>query len=73
MKANRLQRQGRTEELNAYTSRHVGRWARSLLRAAGANVTVQTGAPIVPIHIQGSYNGKQRSQHYLIKGYDCEC
>jgi len=41
VKANRLQRQRRIEELDAYTSKQVGRWARSLLRVAGAKITVQ--------------------------------
>lgn len=41
LKANRLQREGRTEELDAHTSERVGRWARSLLRVAGAKINVQ--------------------------------
>ncbi|TQR45886.1 lysophospholipid acyltransferase family protein [Paenibacillus popilliae] len=40
-KANRLYKQGRYEELDAYTAKQVGRWARSLLRVAGAKVTVR--------------------------------
>lgn len=39
-KAAWLQKKGRMEEYDAYISKHVGRWARSLLRAAGAKVTV---------------------------------
>ena len=40
-KANRLKREGRIQELDAYTSKQVGRWARSLLRVAGAKINVQ--------------------------------
>ncbi|MGZ9583937.1 lysophospholipid acyltransferase family protein [Paenibacillus marinisediminis] len=41
MKVNKLQREGRIEELDAYTRKVVGRWARSLLKVAGAKVTVR--------------------------------
>ncbi|MCG7409624.1 1-acyl-sn-glycerol-3-phosphate acyltransferase [Paenibacillus sp. ACRRX] len=41
LKANSLYRKGRFDELDAYTAKQVGRWARSLLRVAGAKVEVQ--------------------------------
>ncbi|WP_028544447.1 lysophospholipid acyltransferase family protein [Paenibacillus taiwanensis] len=41
LKANALYRKGRFAELDAYTAKQVGRWARSLLRVAGAKVQVQ--------------------------------
>ncbi|WP_084509180.1 lysophospholipid acyltransferase family protein [Paenibacillus assamensis] len=40
-KAKRLQREGRTAELDAHVAKHVVKWARSLLRVAGAKVTVR--------------------------------
>ncbi|MFC7678187.1 lysophospholipid acyltransferase family protein [Paenibacillus sp. GCM10028914] len=61
-KANRLQKQGLIEEHDAYISKHVGRWARSLLKAAGAKVTVhgmenipQNAAVFVSNH-QGNFD-----------------
>jgi 1-acyl-sn-glycerol-3-phosphate acyltransferase len=62
LKANRLQRQGRIEEHDAYTSKQVGRWARSLLKAAGAKVTVRgmehmpQGAAVFVSNHQGNFD-----------------
>lgn len=62
LKATRLQKQGRTEEHDAYISKHVGRWARSLLKAAGAKVTVRgmehipQGAAVFVSNHQGNFD-----------------
>lgn len=40
LRANRLMKEGRTAEHDAYVSKHVARWAKSLLKMAGAKVTV---------------------------------
>lgn len=62
MRANKLQREGRIEELDAYTGKVVGRWARSLLRIAGAKVTVRgqenmyDGAAVYVSNHQGNFD-----------------
>ena len=61
-KANKLKREGRTEELDAYTGKVVGQWARSLLKVAGAKVTVKgqenlhDGAAVYVANHQGNFD-----------------
>lgn len=61
-KVERLEREGKTAEHDALASKHVTKWARSLLRLAGAKITIRgeehipEGAAVYMANHQGNFD-----------------